>query len=259
MNEMKENNGLHLLFKEINLFNEITVYDTTQLHGKMGKFRCLQFADDAIQGAIDLKDRKRIVLEYARAIIHVMEYNDPSFENVFVIGHGSGTIAGNYPCKQFKVAEIDVKVVEISKLYFSYQQDNVVVGDGRQILRNEEPNTYDYIILDAFTHKGTPLQFTTKEFFELTLEKLNSQGAIIMNVMGKPKNDRLINAIYSTLRETYIYTKAFSLTAVEEADIRNMIIIGSNKTIDFEARDMAGFYEIEIEQGHIIMDSTATE
>jgi spermidine synthase len=256
---MKEYEGLHLLFKEISLFNEITVYDTTHLHGKMGKYRCLQFADDAIQGAIDLKDRNRIVLEYARAIIHVMEFNNSSFENVFVIGQGSGTIAGHYPAKQFKVAEIDSMVVEISRLYFSYLQDNVVVGDGRQILWNEQPNTYDYIILDAFTHKGTPLQFTTKEFFELAQEKLNFQGAIIMNVMGKPNNDRLINAIHSTLKETFMYTKAFSLSVVEEADIRNMIIMGSNKTIDFEARDMAGFYEIEIGQGHIIMDSTATE
>jgi spermidine synthase len=246
---------LHLLAKEFSLFNEIAVYDTNQLYGKMGKYRCLQFSDDSIQGAIDLKDPKRIVLEYQRAMIHLMELNDPSFDRAFVIGHGIGTIAGHYPDKLFTVAEIDERVVELSKLFFGYRKDNVRVGEGRRILRNEEPNAFDYIILDAFTNKGTPLHITTLEFFEMTMEKLDSQGAIIMNLMGKPKNDRLINAIHTTLRETYAYTKAFSLPAVDENDIRNLIIMGSNKTIDFQLRDMAGLYEIEIEQGHIIMDS----
>jgi spermidine synthase len=245
---------LHLLAKEFSTFNEIAVYDTNQLYGKMGKYRCLQFSDDSIQGAIDLKDPKHIVLEYQRAMIHLMELNDPSFDRAFVIGHGIGTIAGHYPDKRFTVAEIDEKVVELSKLYFGYRKDNVRVGDGRRILKNEEPNAFDYIILDAFNNKGTPLHITTLEFFEITKEKIDSQGAIIMNVMGKPKNDRLINAIHTTLRETYAYTKAFSLPAVDENDIRNLIIMGSNKTIDFRSRDTAGIYEIEIEQGHIIMD-----
>jgi spermidine synthase len=245
---------LHLLAKELSTFNEIAVYDTNQLYGKMGRYRCLQFSDDSIQGAIDLKDPKRIVLEYQRAMIHLMELNNPSFNRVFVIGHGIGTIAGHYPDKLFTVAEIDEKVVELSKLYFGYRKDNVRVGEGRRILRNEEPNAFDYIILDAFTNKGTPLHITTLEFFEMTMEKLDSQGAIIMNLMGKPKNDRLINAIHTTLRETYAYTKAFSLPAVDENDIRNLIIMGSNKTIDIQSQDTAGIYEIGLEQGHIIMD-----
>jgi spermidine synthase len=245
---------LHLLAKELSTFNEIAVYDTNQLYGKMGKFRCLQFSDDSVQGAIDLKDPERIVLEYQRAMIHLMELNDPSFDRVFVIGHGIGTIAGHYPDKLFTVAEIDERVVELSKLFFGYRKDNVRVGDGRRILRNEEPKAFDYIILDAFNNKGTPLHIITLEFFEITKEKLDSQGAIIMNLMGKPKNDRLINAIHTTLRETYAYTKAFSLPAVDEADLRNMIIMGSNKTIDIQSQDTAGIYEIGLEQGHIIMD-----
>jgi spermidine synthase len=62
---------LHLLAKESSPFNEIEVYDTTQLYGEMGKFRFLQFSDHAVQGAIDLKNPKRIVLEYPRAIVHL--------------------------------------------------------------------------------------------------------------------------------------------------------------------------------------------
>jgi spermidine synthase len=174
---------------------------------------------------------------------------------VFAIGHGIGTIAGHYPDKRFTVAEIDQRVVECSRLYFGYRQNNVVVGDGRRILGTEEPNAFDYIIVDAFNRKGTPFHLTTAEFFKMTVEKLSPRGAIIMNVMGKPKNDKLVDAIHTTLGEAYAYTKAFSLPETSDADIRNMIVVGSNRTIDFRPREMAGFYEIELGQGHLILDS----
>lgn len=246
---------MHILAKELSKFNEIVVFETTELYGKMGKFRCLRFGDEAIQGAVDLKDPERIVLEYQRAVIHLMECNDTSFQNVFIIGHGIGTIAGRYPNKRCKVAEIDEKVVEISRQFFNCRMNNVVIGDGREILNNEESGSYDYIVLDAFTQKGTPFQFTTLEFFKLTMEKLDSRGVLIMNLMGKAKNDRYIDAIHTTLRETYTYTKAFYLPGAYASDTGNMIIVGSNRTLEFRPQETAGFSEIQLGQGHIIMDS----
>jgi spermidine synthase len=246
---------LHLLAKEISRFNEIEVYETSELYGRMGNYRLLRFSDEAIQGAIDLKDPDRVVLEYQRAIIHLMELNNPLFESVFVIGHGAGTIAGHYPDKQFTVAEVDEKVVELSRLFFGYRKDNIVIGDGREILKEQEPNRFDYIIMDAFTMKGTPFHLTTLEFFKMTIEKLHFQGAIIINLVGKIKNGRLIAAIHTTIRETYGYTKAFFLQESGRVDAGNVIIMGSNRSIAVPLRDMAGFKECEIRQGHIIMDS----
>lgn len=128
-------------------------------------FKEFSFSNEAIQGAMDLNNPERILFEYPRAIIHLMKFNDPSFEDVFVIGHGIGTIAGHFSEKRFKVAELDDKIVELSKRYFGYRKDNVIVGDGRHILGSEETHAYDYIILDALTDKGTPRHLTSKEFF----------------------------------------------------------------------------------------------
>jgi spermidine synthase len=252
---LKEIDDLHLLIKEFSNNHEMTVYDTTELYGEKGNFRVMHFSNQAIQGAMDLNNRERIVFEYPRAIIHLMAYNNPSFEDVFVIGHGIGTIAGHFPEKRFKVAELDDKVVELSKKYFDYRMDNVIVGDGRNILGSEEPHAYDYIILDAFTDKGTPRHLTSKEFFKIAREKLDNRGSIIMNLMGKGENDNLINAIHTTLREEFAYTKSFSLVSEGVTDIQNIIIIGRNKPIGFQLRNMASFTEIELGQGHIIMDS----
>ena len=246
---------MHLLTKEFSSNNhEISVYDTTELYGEKGNFRVMQFSNEAVQGALDLNNPQRIVFEYPRAMIHLMEYNNPSFEDVFVIGHGIGTIAGYFSEKRIKIAELDHQVVELSRRYFGYSKDDVVVGDGRQILLGEEAHAYDYIILDAFTDKGTPAPLTSREFFRMTREKLNSEGSILINLMGKGENDRLIRAIHTTLSEEYAYTKSFSLPSEGIRDLQNIILMGSNDPIGFQARSMAGFIEIKLEQGHIIMD-----
>jgi len=248
---------LFLLAKEYSKYNEIAVYETTQLYGKLGKYRFLQFSDNAVQGAIDLKRPKRIVLEYPRAIVHLMECNAPAFRDVFMIGHGVGTIAGHYPDKRFTIAEIDEKVVELSRRYFQYTGNNVVIGDGRELLMEQPSGSLDYIVLDAFTPKGTPLHLTSAGFFRLAEQKLYSRGALLMNLTGKGGSDRLINAIHSTLGTVFAFTKAFVLHGKGQAEPgqRNMILIGSKRPIRFQAADMAGFVEVELEEGHTIMDN----
>ncbi|WP_239616570.1 spermidine synthase [Cohnella mopanensis] len=247
---------MYVLAEESSEYNtEIKVVETTQLYGKLGKFRCLQFADDAIQGAIDLKDPKRIVLDYQKAVIQLMALIEPLFDQVFIIGHGIGTISSHHPDKRVKVAEIDAKVVELSRRLFDYQLDNVAVGDGREMLNNEHSDCYDYIVLDAFTPKGTPFHFTTLPFLQMTSGKLNARGTLLMNVFGKPKNDRLINAIFSTLREAYPYTKGYTLPAKNDSEIRNMILLGSKQPIKLSEGTVPGLMEIELEEGHLLMDS----
>lgn len=246
---------MFLLSKEVSEFNEISVYEATQLYGVKGKYRFLQFSDHAIQGAMDMKNPSRIVLEYPRAIIHLMETNNASLNKVFVIGHGIGTIAGHYPEKHFTVAEIDSLVVEYSRRYFGYRYSNVLLGDGRKLLELQTSNAWDYIILDAFTPKGTPHHLITLEFFEMALDKLTPRGAIILNLMGKAKNDRLINAIHTTLKKTVSHCSAFILPGEDEAAIRNIILVGSHQRMEYEPRDMAGFQEADLEECHIIKDS----
>lgn len=233
---------------------EIEVYDTTELYGETGRFRVLQFSGEAVQGALDLDHPRRVVFEYPRAMIHLMEAGDSYFEEVFLIGHGIGTIAGYFAEKRFKVAEINEQVAEYSRTHFGYSQDNVVIGDGRRLLEAEQDRRYDYILLDAFTAAGTPAHFTSLEFFELTRAKLRARGSVIMNLMGRSGNDRLINAIHTTLGRVYPYTRTFALPAEGTADLSNIIMAGSARPITCQSRQMAGFHEITPGLGHVIRD-----
>ncbi|UQZ37548.1 spermidine synthase [Paenibacillus sp. PK3_47] len=230
------------------------VYDTTELYGEKGRFRVLQFSGEAIQGALDLDNPRRIVFEYPRAMIHLMEINEPFFEDVFVIGHGTGTIAGYFAERRFKIAEVNPQVVSYSRTHFGYTQDNVMIGDGRSLLEGEQDGTFDYILLDAFTAAGTPGHLISDEFFSLTRSKLHPRGAVIMNLMGKSDNDRLLNAIHTTVSGQFPYVEAFALPAEGAADIRNIIMVGSSRPVRYQSRHMAGFIRITLGQGHVIRD-----
>lgn len=233
---------------------EIEIYDTSELYGEKGSFRIMQFSGEAVQGAIDLERPERIVFEYPRAIIHLMKQNDPSFEDVFAIGHGIGTIAGYFADKRFKVAELDDNVVQLSKAWFGSDCGHVVIGDGRKLLDTEKPGTYDYIILDAFTAQGTPRHLISSEFFRIARDKLHAGGAILTNLIAKGDNDRLINAVHTTLGEHFPYTGAFSMPSNRMTDAKNVIMIGSGKPIRFQTRHMAGFAEYAPGPGHLILD-----
>lgn len=233
---------------------DIEVYETTELYGESGRFRVLQFSGEAVQGVMDLNHPRRVVFEYLQAMIHLMEAGNLYFEDVFLIGHGIGTLAGHYPDKRFRVAEINPQVAQLSRTRFGYTGDNILIGDGRSLLEAEPDCSYDYVLLDAFTAAGTPPQFTTLEFFALTRDKLHTHGALIMNLMGRSGQDRLISAIHTTLGEVYPYIRTFALPAEGTADLRNIVMVASARPIPCQSRHMAGFSEITPGLGHVIRD-----
>lgn len=232
----------------------LSVYETNEFYHEKGYFRVLQFANEDIQGAIDLHHPERILFEYPRAIIHLMELNNSEFQDVFVIGHGIGTIASHYPHKTFRIAEIDALVLELSQTYFNYTMDNVRIGDGRTLLSAENDHQYDYIILDAFTTAGTPHHLISISFFQMTVTKLHDKGYLIINLIGKANHDRLINAISTTLYEVYPYIECFALPAEGTSDMQNMIMIAGHQPIRYQGRHLAGFESKVLGQGYIIED-----
>ncbi|MFD1990503.1 spermidine synthase [Paenibacillus nicotianae] len=242
---------MHLLFHNQ---AQLSVYETNEFYNEKGSFRILQFANEDIQGAIDLHHPERILFEYPRAMIHLMELNNSEFQDVFVIGHGIGTIASHYPNKSFRIAEIDPLVLELSQTYFHYTLDNVQIGDGRLLLSAENNHQYDYIILDAFTTEGTPQHLISRTFFQLTATKLHDKGYLIINLIGKANHDMIINSISTTLYEVYTYIECFALPAERMSDTQNMIIIAGHQPIRYQGRHMAGFESKSLGQGYIIED-----
>lgn len=245
---------MHVQLKEQNNDQEITVLDIQELYGEKGNFRVLQFSNEAIQGALDLDQPKRILFEYPRAIIHLVEWNDPTFEDIFIIGHGIGTLPGYFSNKRCKVAELSAPIVHLSRQYFGYNQDNIIIGDGRAILESEQNEVLDYIVVDAFTDKGTPHHLVSWEFFQTASDKLDDQGSIILNLIGRSENDSFIHAIHTTACGIFPYVRSFSLPVQNSTDTQNILITASKTPITFQSKHLAGFTEVQFSEGYIIWD-----
>ncbi|WP_172195875.1 spermidine synthase [Saccharibacillus qingshengii] len=244
---------MKLLHREQDKGSVITVRETEELYGEQGRFRVLEFANGDAQGALDLNDPGRIVLEYPRAIVHLMEHNDPSFERAFVIGHGIGTISRHFADKAIRTAEISGKIIQLSRLYFGYD-GQAEVGDGRDLLSREPDGLLDYVVLDAFTEKGVPWHLFTRECFQTAADKLDEHGAILINMFGRGRRDVHTEAVWATLADVFPHRRGFALPQEDPRDPMNRILVGSKRPIEAKMRQMAGFVEDEPERGTILDD-----
>ena len=75
---------------------------------------------------------------------------------------------------------------------------NVITADGRPYLELTD-ETYDIIVADAYHQPYIPFYLATREFFEAAREHLRPGGVIALNVAGVPGDERLSEAIGSTL------------------------------------------------------------
>lgn len=245
---------LYELARKSNGSQEIVVYEAHELFGQTGRFRVLQFGDNAVQGAIDLRDPDRIVLEYPREIVRLIRKRTPENGIIFMIGHGIGTIAGHFREDQCLVAEVNADIVELSRSYFQYGWNNVEIGDGRALLEQQADGSFDYVILDAFTREGTPHHLKTEEFFAMARQKLKAGGMLIMNAAGRLQRDPVLNAIHTTMEQVFASVRAFAMTEGERDAERNVLFLGSEMPAAAEVNGLEGFMQVQPEQGYILRD-----
>jgi cyclopropane fatty-acyl-phospholipid synthase-like methyltransferase len=75
---------------------------------------------------------------------------------------------------------------------------NVVCDDGRNFIARDK-NTYDIILVDAYSSISAPFHMTTVEFFTLVKDHLNDDGIMMMNVnMYSDKKESFSVAVCDT-------------------------------------------------------------
>lgn len=120
---------------------------------------------------------------------------------VAVIGLGSGSMAAHGKAgDQYVFYEIDPKVVEAAHNYFTYlakspAKPRVVLGDARvsleRELKEQGPQDYDVIHLDAFSGDAIPAHLLTDEAFALYTQHLHKDetgqpdGIIVVHISNR--------------------------------------------------------------------------
>ncbi|MBL9092156.1 MAG: fused MFS/spermidine synthase [Planctomycetaceae bacterium] len=123
------------------------------------------------------------------ALMRAREHGRPI--RVGVVGLGVGTLA-TYGRERdvFRFYEINPLVIEFAQEYFTYLKESraeceVVFGDARLVLENEEAQRYDLIVLDAFSSDAIPTHLLTAEAFDIYLRHLADDGIIAAHVSNR--------------------------------------------------------------------------
>lgn len=110
-----------------------------------------------------------------------------NINTVGVVGLGVGILSAlSDETQTWKYFEIDPQVVEIAEnpAYFTMMdryKPEVVLGDARITLQAEENNSYDVLVLDAYSGDIIPASLLTKEAVELYMSKVKDDGILFFH------------------------------------------------------------------------------
>ncbi len=112
---------------------------------------------------------------------------------VAVVGLGAGTLACyRLAGEEWTFFEIDAAVVRIARdpRYFTYLRDcapqaAVVLGDARRSLATAPDESYDLMLLDAYSADAIPVHLLTREALALYRRKLAPGGVIALHISNQ--------------------------------------------------------------------------
>ncbi|MGV1049968.1 MAG: spermidine synthase [Solirubrobacterales bacterium] len=127
---------------------------------------------------------------------------------IAILGNAGGTVArafGHYfPRTVVDAVEIDSELTELGRRYLGLRNPRMEVfdEDARPWLRAADGG-YDAIMVDAYRQPYIPFYLTTREFFDLTRERLGEDGVTIVNVGHPEGGDELERVLGRTLASVY--------------------------------------------------------
>lgn len=113
--------------------------------------------------------------------------------NIAVVGLGTGASAcHSKPGQSWTFYEIDPLVVRVAQnpeqftFMSSCQPDApVIVGDARVKLAGAADDSYDLLLLDAFSSDSVPTHLLTREAMDLYLDKLDDNGVLVFHISNR--------------------------------------------------------------------------
>jgi spermidine synthase len=173
---------------------------------------------DAAFSGMPLDDGQDLLFDYIQRFFELAATLRP--KKLLVIGGGVYTLPmallHALPDISIDVAEIDPGLDELAEGFFGMKADprmRIFHADGKNFLLNTK-ETYDMIIVDAFTHLQIPASLAGKSTSALIYKRLNPNGVMAMNIISAywGRRSAAIRHFYS------MYDTAFEKTNVFPAD-----------------------------------------
>ena len=108
-----------------------------------------------------------------------------------VIGLGAGILAAyGRPGDTMRFYEIDANMIEVARRHFDFLRRSAaaietIQGDARVRLAAEAPQSFDVLVLDAFSGDAIPVHLLTLEAFRLYLRHLRADGILVVHISNR--------------------------------------------------------------------------
>ena len=115
-------------------------------------------------------------------------------QKVAILGLGAGVLAAfGKEGQNYDFFELDPDNIQIAQKYFSYLNNSkakisTIPGDGRLSLRKVASNTYDLIVLDAFSSDSVPIHLLTVDAIAEYMKPLKDNGILLFHVSNRHLN-----------------------------------------------------------------------
>lgn len=137
-----------------------------------------------------------------------------------ILGLGCGTLlAYSRPGDVVRIYEINPLVLDLARREFTYIQDSparveTALGDGRLLLERDPPQSFDILVMDAFSGDSVPVHLITREAFRAYRRHLRPGGILAVNITNRYLDLRPVMA--AAAREMGRVAVEYSYDAPEE-------------------------------------------
>ena len=187
--------GSQIVFDRTSSFGRVLVIDE-------GPRRVMRFGSPSgsEQSAIEPANPRAVPVEYVRYALLGLAYHPLGRpRRVLMVGLGGGTfttlIHRALPDVTIDVVEIDPVVVAAARAHFGLREDGryqVHVADAADWMTRAPPQTYDYVLLDAYAGEGIPEALGTPAFFRAVARRLAPGGVVAINVAEMQAEGRAV-------------------------------------------------------------------
>src|SRR5690606_30501568 len=142
----------------------------------------------ARQSVIRPGDPLQLELPYTRVATIGLALIPPDARILYVgLGGGAMPMHAHHvlPRASIDVVEIDPLIVDLAQSYFGFRPDSLLrvhTADGRAFIESAAPESWDLIVLDAFSDDAIPHALATREFLEAVRARLEPSGIVLSNL-----------------------------------------------------------------------------
>jgi spermidine synthase len=167
---------------------------------------------------------------------HVLSSLIENPKAALVIGGGTFNLSNyflsQYPQLKVDSVEIDKKIAEVAYSYFGYKENArhiIYIEDGRTFVNRSLPNTYDFIVNDAYQDLVPPYHLLTQEAVKQIYKTLHANGIYVINIASALEGEKswLLNSSYLTVSSIFPHVVMIPLEKnISKNNIQNTLLIG---------------------------------